>query len=143
MSGLVNQGGADQVCMGRKIGSVSRTFIDLGDFNSSGSYKGFNYHGMGIRDENMARTFEHEYLGHHQLKKYGGGDGASVQMGKVVEYTNLFRRERAVLERLNYGATGTKIIYGKSSDFGSKTEMIKYIKSVNNGKITPKSYLDK
>jgi hypothetical protein len=124
-------------------GVINKNYIDLADFNANGTLKGWNYQGMSARDENMARVFEHEYLGHHQLGKMAGGDGNAVQTGKVVEYTNQFRRERGVRERLNYGGAGTKIVYGSSADFATKKDLIKYIRSINAGKITPKSYMDK
>jgi hypothetical protein len=45
-----------------------------------------------------------------------------------------------MLERLNY-VSGFGTIYGRTSDFSSKKEMIKYIKDVNRGKVVPKSYI--
>ena len=69
------------------------------------------------------------------------GEENQNTMGRVVEYTNQFRRDRNILERLNYG--GSTIVYGRTSDFNSKRELMKYIRSINSGKTTPKSYMDK
>ncbi|MFD1001467.1 hypothetical protein ACFQ21_19215 [Ohtaekwangia kribbensis] len=142
-TGEVRGGSSEKVWM-QGEGTINRNNIDLADFGAhGGAEKGWKYFGMNHRDENMARVFEHEYLGHHHLGIMAAGDGNATQMGRVVEYTNLFRRERGILERLNYGGGGSPIVYGKTSDFNSTRELIKYIQAVNKGKISPTSYRKK
>lgn len=136
------EGGSSQKVWQLGDGVINKNYIDLEDFTSEGRRKGWEYNGMSTRDENIARIFEHEYLGHHHLDKMGSGDGTPKTMGAVVEFTNQFRRERGdVLERLSYGAR--TVPYGKTSDFKSKKEMTQYIRSVANGKIKPNSYMHK
>jgi len=96
------------------------TQIDLADYDSNGKYKSFDYSSaLNPRSFNMARTFEHEYLGHQRLGIGGGGDGSGYGMGRVVESVNQFSRERKIPERLNYGTNGF-IFFGNTGDFSSR-----------------------
>jgi len=109
------------------------TQIDLADFDSQGKFKNMNYSStLDPRAFNLARVFEHEYLGGHQKFMIGGfGDGNEYTMGKVVEATNLFARERNLPERLHYG--NGIIFFGRTLQYGSQGEQRKAVKSMVNG----------
>src|SRR5690606_25773383 len=106
------------------------TQIDIADFDDEGRYRNMLYSkALNPRAFNMARIFEHEYLGGHQKFMIGGyGDGNEYNMGKVVKATNLFARERNLTERLHYGSG--VIIFGNTSQYGSEREQRKAVKSM-------------
>jgi len=113
--------------------SKGLTQINLASFDSDGKFKNMIYSpSLNSRAFNMARIFEHEYLGGHQKMMTGGyGDGDEYTMGKVVNGTNLFARERNLSERLNYG--GGVIFFGSTLQYGSQGEQKKAVKSMVNG----------
>ncbi len=115
--------------------AVSRAaFIDLADFDKNQlpkQLKFFNFKNNDSRTYNLARVFEHEFLGHVYINTYGNGDGGLYNKGKVVDIVNLYRRERRLLERLNYGYYPGKkvpIIFGKTANFKNKRDVKKYVK---------------
>lgn len=112
------------------------TQIDIGDFDYSGKLKNMSYSSaLNPRAFNLARVFEHEYLGGHQWLSIGaGGDGGEYTMGKVVEATNLFARERNLPERLHYGS-GT-IFFGNTTDYQSNGGQRRAVKGMVNGTIS-------
>jgi len=106
------------------------TQIDLADYDSNGKYKTFGYgSGLNPRAFNMARTFEHEYLGHQRLGIGGGGDGSGYGMGRVVESANLYARERGLPERLNY-YSNHYIFFGNTGDFSSRGAQRKAVRDM-------------
>lgn len=111
------------------------TQIDYGDFDSQGRLINETYSSaLNPRAFNLARIFEHEYLGGHQKLMIGGfGDGGEFTMGKVVKASNLFARERGLPERLNYGFGTGIIFFGSTLEYGSESEQRKAVKSMVNG----------
>ena len=109
------------------------TQIDLADFDSQGLYYNMSYSSaLNPRAFNMARIFEHEYLGGHQKLMIGGfGDGGEFTMGRVVKATNVFARERNLPERLNYGSG--VIFFGNTLQYGNQGEQRKAVQSMVNG----------
>ncbi len=104
------------------------TAIDLADFDSSGNSKLFNYSSaLNPRSYNMGRVFEHEYFGHGGRQVGGAADGIGYRMGSAVETTNLFRRQRGLDERLNYGGSSV-IFFGSTSNYPSKGAQRKAVK---------------
>lgn len=107
------------------------TQIDLADYDANGKYKSFNYNpALKPRAFNLARTFEHEYLGHQRLGIGGGGDGSGYSMGRVVESVNQFSRQRGLPERLNYYTNG--FIFFGNTNYGSKGEQRRAVKEMVN-----------
>lgn len=109
------------------------TQIDLADFDSQRRLKNMDYSSaLNPRAFNMARIFEHEYLGGHQKLFVGdGGDGGQFTMGRVVQGTNLFARERNLSERLHYGSG--VIFFGNTSNYQNAGEQRRAVKAMVNG----------
>lgn len=81
------------------------TYLDIGDFelsSQSGEFipKGATFNNVDHRVMNMARVFEHEYLGHSQM---GLKDGGEFSPGANISYINSLRKEMSLNLRLNYG----------------------------------------
>jgi RHS repeat-associated protein len=81
------------------------SYLDLDDFEKSqqsGEFipKGASFVNVDHQVLNMARLFEHEYLGHGQL---GLKDGNQFKPGKNVSFVNSLRNEMGLNLRLNYG----------------------------------------
>ena len=112
------------------------TQIDLGDYDSNGKYEVFDYNkSLNSRSFNMARTFEHEYLGHQRLRTGGFGDGSGYSMGRIVESVNQFNRQRGIPERLNYNTNGY-IFFGNTGDFSSKGAQRRAVRDMVNNPST-------
>ena len=118
-----------------RTGGVYRnglTQMDLADFDSKGLRNGLTYSSkLNPRAFNLARIFEHEFLGHQRLFIGGFGDGDEYNMGKVVQSVNLYARERKLPELLNYG--GSIIFFGDTSTYQSKGDQRKAVKKMIDG----------
>jgi len=107
------------------------TQIDLADFDSNGNAFYAKFQGVPERAFNLARIFEHEWIGHGIQNK---SDGSSMTYarnpGGAVSVVNTFRREIGLPLRLNYGLpnNGGIIIFGNS-----KADLINGIKSIQSG----------
>ena len=80
--------------------------IDLADYNEDGSYKKYIYNNLPIRSANMARDFEHEWIG-HILGGVGdtwGIEKDELNPGAAASIVNEFLSEMNLPIRLNYGA---------------------------------------
>ena len=116
------------------------TQINLSDFDRDGNDLRFEFSPkLTLRAYNMARIFEHEYLGHQKLRIGGFGDGGDYTMGRVVEHVNLYARQRGLPERLHYG--GHVIFFGSTSQYGSKREQRRAVKRMVQGKLENKKYI--
>ncbi len=105
------------------------TKIDFADFNSNGSLKGWSYNNVDIRSHNMARVFEHEYLGHQRLYRGMSADGTGYKTGAAVDITNGYRRERQLNERLHYEQYyDGRVLFGKTENFETPKALRKYVK---------------
>lgn len=83
------------------------SYIDLADFKADGTLKGFNYsklvnYGYSTRTFNMARVFEHEWIGHN-VNNLRDGLLVNTKPGGVERLMNKFRAEMNLPARLNYG----------------------------------------
>ncbi len=110
----------------------SVTQIDLADFDADGNSTLFNYSSaLNPRAFNMARTFEHEYLGHQKLGVGGFGNGGDYTMGRVVRTVNQYARERNIPERLHYGSS--VIFFGSTSAYKSRRDQRRAVRKMVNG----------
>ena len=80
--------------------------IDMADYKEDGSYKDYIYNNVPIRSANMARDFEHEWIGHILGDV---GDTSAIERdefnpGGAASIVNEFLREMNLPIRLNYGA---------------------------------------
>jgi hypothetical protein len=78
----------------------------------------------------MARVFEHEYFGHGGIQVGGAADGVGFSMGRAVETTNIFRRERGLDERLNYGSYYNPVIFFGSTSNQNRGDIRRAVKSM-------------
>ena len=104
------------------------TQIDLADFDSNGKSRFYDYSStLNPRAYNMARVFEHEYLGHEKNK---GRDGNVYSTGSAVDIVNKYRRERKIPERLHYGASLKRIYFGSTGDYSSSGAQRKAVRKM-------------
>ncbi len=107
------------------------THIDLADFDSDGNSLFLDFSSnLNPRANNMARTFEHEYFGHGGPRIGGSADGGHFSMGRAVETTNIFRRQRGLSERLHYGGATNVIFFGNTSSYSSKRAQRKAVQQM-------------
>ncbi|MDL2320541.1 hypothetical protein LJC45_05360 [Alistipes sp. OttesenSCG-928-B03] len=110
--------------------------IDIADFNQDGTSRFFDYVNVPVRSHNMARAFEEEYLGHEYMNS--SRDGGAYSLSKVNKQSNLYRRERGLPERLNYGDGYIPIYFGNTNDYSNPRGLRNAIRQGN----APAMYLN-
>jgi len=112
---------------GRISTKYREAYFDLADFDFDNEGKAYymKFQNVPNRAYNLARVFEHEWIGHVLRKKRDPSFSPGRRQGATVEIVNEFQVEMGLPMRLNYGLVNVngEIIFGNTLDKG-------YLKSV-------------